>query len=146
MNLIKEIEGADPNDELDEDENGLNWGHRIFSHRLGNLSWQDIGSTVVACRLIAAVVKTCNQARQVCAKLGIRGSYISDSYLDRVIDILREKWDEEGSVSLINSFLIQVSLMKLVSAEQRINTGPTQPVACINGHTRWISSGSNNRF
>ncbi|KAM6491607.1 hypothetical protein JOM56_012999 [Amanita muscaria] len=97
MNLIKETEGADPNDELDEDENGLNWGHRIFSHRLGNLSWQDIGSTVVACRLIAAIVKTCKQARHACAKLGIRGSYISDSYLDRVIDILREKWDEQGS-------------------------------------------------
>ncbi|KAM6499838.1 hypothetical protein JOM56_005346 [Amanita muscaria] len=97
MNLIKETEGADPNDELDEDENGLNWGHRIFSQRLGNLSWQDIGSTVVACRLIAAVIKTCKQARHACAKLGIRGSYISDSYLDRVIDILREEYEWKGA-------------------------------------------------
>jgi hypothetical protein len=95
MNFIKEIEGADPKDEPDEDENGLNWGHRIFSHKLGNLSWQDVGSTVVACRLIAAVIKTCKQARQVCAKLGICGSYISDSYLERVIDVLREEWRKE---------------------------------------------------
>ena len=96
MSFIMEIEAADPNDEADEEENGLNWGHRLYSHKLGNIitSWEDVGNAQVARRLIAAVIKTCKQARHVCAKLGVSGSYISDSYLDRMIDILRESWKE----------------------------------------------------
>jgi hypothetical protein len=103
MSFIMEIEAADPNDEADEEENGLNWGHRLYSHKLGNIitSWEDVGNTQVARRLITAVIKTCKQARHVCAKLGVSGSYISDSYLDRTIDILRESWKEGGNNEVV---------------------------------------------
>jgi hypothetical protein len=101
LDFIEEVEGADLVDETDEDEKGLNWGHKLFSGRLGNVvkTWKDVANTRTACRLIAAIIKTCKLARHDVLERGINGSsYIADSYLDRTIDILWTGWEAENGV------------------------------------------------
>ena len=70
--FIQRIETADPNsDVFDEDNLGSSWGHSQFTS--GSItcksvvdSWSSIGNIATACRLIAAVIKTCNVARHLC--------------------------------------------------------------------------------
>jgi hypothetical protein len=68
MDFLLRIENADPYvADLSEDDSGLSWGHSQFTS--GNMtltsvlqSWESIGSTEMACRLIAASIKTCKVA------------------------------------------------------------------------------------
>jgi hypothetical protein len=56
-------------------------------------SWEAIGNTDTACKLIAAAIRTCKVARYVCEKMNIRASsYISDVYLGRVVETLWDLW------------------------------------------------------
>lgn len=107
LNLfLTRIEKADPNDAtIDEDNKGVGWGHYQFT--AGSMtcasvmtSWEDIGNTNTAYKLIAAAVRTCKVARYVCTKLNITAtSYISDMYLGRVIETLWDLWKLAGAVS-----------------------------------------------
>ena len=64
-------------------------------------SWESAGNTETACRLIAAAVKTCKVARHVCfqQKAGLGTSYLSDAYLQNVIEVLWTLWKDAGGVS-----------------------------------------------
>lgn len=99
LQLIERIESADPNaPDVDEDNTNLGWGHMQFT--AGNLTcrsvlrtWEDIGNVKMAYRLLAATVKTCLVARHLCFTNNINASespssYLSDSYLREVVEIL----------------------------------------------------------
>lgn len=97
--FLTRIEKADPNDTtIDEDNKGASWGHYQFT--AGSMtcasvmtSWEAIGNTDTACKLIAAAIRTCKVARHVCEKTNIRASsYISDVYLGRVVKTLWDLW------------------------------------------------------
>lgn len=105
-NFLERIETADPNDNaIDEDNKGVSWGHHQFtagSLTCGSVmkSWEDIGNTNTARKIIAAAIRTCKIARHVCEKLKITTtstSYISDTYLERVIEILWDLWKVAGA-------------------------------------------------
>jgi len=104
--FLTRIEKADPNDTtIDEDNKGAGWGHYQFT--AGSMtcasvmtSWEDIGNTDTACKLIAAAIRTCKVARYVCERMKIRATaYISDMYLSRVIETLWDLWKLAGAVS-----------------------------------------------
>jgi len=104
--FLARIEEADPNDTtMDEDNKGVGWGHYQFT--AGSMtcasvmkSWEDIGNTDTARRLIAAAIRTCKVARYVCEKMNIKvTSYISDMYLERIIETLWNLWKLAGAVS-----------------------------------------------
>lgn len=122
--FITRIEEADPNSaSLSEDDMGVSWGHYQFS--AGALtcssvlkSWASVGNNMTACRLIAAAVKTCKVARHVCGQQSILPtSYLADSYLERVIDLLWAAWDKAGGVSL--SLLMTSCFVLLTLVPQR---------------------------
>jgi hypothetical protein len=104
--FFERIENADPNDAtINEDNKGVGWGHYQFTG--GSMtcssvmkSWEDIGTTDAARKLIAAAIRTCKVARYVCEQTKIIAtSYISDMYLERVIETLWELWKVSGAVS-----------------------------------------------
>ncbi|KAF8989390.1 hypothetical protein BDQ17DRAFT_1334106 [Cyathus striatus] len=89
---------TDPNDPaLDEDNINEGWGH--YAYTSGGLkwgeaitSWESIGKDVsFACRLLAATIKTCQVARIMCFNNSSTTlNYLSDIYLDQIIDRLLE--------------------------------------------------------
>ncbi|KAF8234117.1 hypothetical protein L208DRAFT_1077691, partial [Tricholoma matsutake] len=91
--------------DLLEDDSGPSWGHSQFTS--GNMtltsvlqSWESIGSTKTACHLIAASIKICKVARHICFEQKITtGSYLSDAYLQNLIEVLWTLWKKvEGYV------------------------------------------------
>jgi hypothetical protein len=116
--FLDRIENSDPNDTtLDEDNKGVGWGHDQFT--AGSLtcssvmtSWEDIGSTDIACKLIAAAIRTCKVARYTCEKMSITATtYISDTYLERVIETLWDLWKAAGAVRLSHRIIYSYSLL-----------------------------------
>ena len=105
--LLECVECADPDSlDIDEDNKGQTWGHYQFT--AGGISpssslttWQDVGSVAVAFRLVAAALKTCQEARQMCASVGMPTSsgYISDVYLKQTLERLEKCWAGAGGVS-----------------------------------------------
>jgi hypothetical protein len=104
--FLERIEHADPNDAtISEDNKGVGWGHHQFT--AGSMtcssvmkSWEDVGDTDTARRLIAAAIRTCKVARHLCEQTEVMAtSYISDVYLDRVIETLWDLWKVAGAVS-----------------------------------------------
>ncbi|KAF8218510.1 hypothetical protein L208DRAFT_1373938 [Tricholoma matsutake] len=95
MDFLSQVENADPYvADLSEDDSGPSWGHSQFTS--GNMtltsvlqSWESIGSTETACRLIAASIKTCKITT---------GSYLSDAYLQNLIEVLWTLWKKAGGV------------------------------------------------
>ncbi|KAF8871298.1 hypothetical protein BD779DRAFT_1680501 [Infundibulicybe gibba] len=103
MALLTRIENADPNsDEFSEDDSNGSWGHYQFTAggltcTSALLNWRSIGNTETACRLIAAALKTCKIARHVCFNRDIEvNSFLSDAYLENVIEKLWEVWTAAG--------------------------------------------------
>ncbi|KAF8867498.1 hypothetical protein BD779DRAFT_1483283 [Infundibulicybe gibba] len=103
MALLTWIENADPNsDEFSEDDSNGSWGHYQFTAggltcTSALLNWRSIGNTETACRLIAAALKTCKIARHVCFNRDIEvNSFLSDAYLENVIEKLWEVWTAAG--------------------------------------------------
>ncbi|KAF8870850.1 hypothetical protein BD779DRAFT_1454814, partial [Infundibulicybe gibba] len=104
--LLTRIENADPNSsEYSEDETGANWGHHQFTAggltcHSALLSWRSVGNVEMACRLIAAAIKTYRVARHICFKRGTtEGSYLSRAYLQNLVERLWEIWKDAGGVS-----------------------------------------------
>lgn len=118
--FLERIEKADPNDTtIDEDNKGVGWGHHQFTG--GSMtcssvmkSWEDIGNTDTARKLIAAAIRTCKVARYICEQTKITAmSYISDTYLERVIETLWDLWKVAGAVSRSSPKIIHYSFLGL---------------------------------
>jgi hypothetical protein len=103
--FIDGIQSADPlSSDFDEDDLGVSWGHRQFQGWNAKLSsWDAIGSPENACCLVAAVIKTCRVARELCRDLeaknlakGYTTSYLSDMYLEQITERLWDLWKAAG--------------------------------------------------
>jgi hypothetical protein len=104
--FLDRIEHADPNaPDLSEDDDNTSWGHHQFT--AGSLtcrtvltSWDCIGNIAVACKLIAAAIKTCKVARHLCFSRNIKASnFLSDIYLSSIVELLWGSWKDAGGVS-----------------------------------------------
>jgi hypothetical protein len=112
--LLERVQFADPGSlEIDEDNKGLSWGHSQFT--AGNLTlssslitWQDVGSVATAFKLVAAALKTCQEARLMCANAGMPKTqgFLSDVYLEQTLELLETCWVGAGGVRIY--FLLQV--------------------------------------
>lgn len=103
--FLARIDAANPNSvDISEDDNNTSWGHMQFT--AGNLtcssvltSWASVGSCAIACNLLAAALKTCKIARHICFERNIKSSsYLSDVYLENVVEALWRLWTEAGGV------------------------------------------------
>lgn len=107
--LLARVQGADPSCIDDEDNLFEGWGH--WQWTAGSLtittaigSWQDVGNTNIARQLIAAALVTCKAARLLCMERPKKPcSYISDSYVERLIETLSDAWKRSGGVSVPTS-------------------------------------------
>jgi hypothetical protein len=97
--FIQGIETADPNSPgFDEDDLGVSWGHHQFRDWRGVLAtWEVVGSSENAWRLIAAIIKTCCVVRELCQDLEMQNKskgqvtmYLSDAYLEQITEQLWE--------------------------------------------------------
>jgi hypothetical protein len=105
--FLDRIEQADPNSpDISEDDNNACWGHQQFTASTLTcttvlISWQKIGNTDMACRLIAAAIKTCKVARHLCSSRNIDvNSYLSDIYLSNIVELLWKSWKDAGGVDV----------------------------------------------
>ena len=101
VTFLNRIEHADPaSADISQDDTNESWGHYQFTAasltcRTAILSWNSVGSTGIACRLIAAAIKTCKVARHLCFTHNITStSYLSDAYLSQIIELLWRFWGE----------------------------------------------------
>lgn len=95
INFLNLVETADPNSpDISEDDKNDSWGHHSLSGSTSLLaSWNNIGNTAIACRLIAAAVKTCKVARHICFIKQINPSgYLADIYLSNIVESLWKSW------------------------------------------------------
>lgn len=111
LSFLARIEGADPNAPgLSEDDIDAGWGHYQFT--AASLTVQStltspeaVGDTITALRLIAAAIKTCKVAREMCRRHHISPtSFLSDMYLDRVVETLWELVKDIPIRSRVRSF------------------------------------------
>jgi len=107
--FIARIETSDPNStELAEDDSNANWGHYQFT--AGSMtvqtvltSWSSVGNTETARKLIAAAIRTCKTARFICFQRNVAvTSYLSDIYLENILDRLWTLWKDAGGVGTFN--------------------------------------------
>ncbi|KAF8262065.1 hypothetical protein EI94DRAFT_1809356 [Lactarius quietus] len=89
--------------DINEDNRGQSWGHYQFT--AGGLSpssslttWQKIGNVNTALKLVAAALKTCQDVRAMCANAGApkTSGFISDIYLEQILDCLEKCWGIAG--------------------------------------------------
>lgn len=99
QDLLTQIETADPANPLfSEDDIDAQWGHYQFRHGLDNftysdVTWNNVGSIDIACRLLAACIKTCKVARFLCFEKNITASgYVADHYLQTIVENLWKDW------------------------------------------------------
>jgi hypothetical protein len=104
-NFLLRIENLKPTDpSLSEDDTGASWGHYQFTSGSMTIksviqSWDCVGSTMMACKLIAAAVKTCKVARHICFEQNIKTtSFLADAYLSNLINELYDVWVKAGGV------------------------------------------------
>lgn len=95
LTFLDRIENADPNSpDISDDDKNTSWGHYQFTASTLTCSsvlssWNSVGNASVACRLIAAAIKTCRVARLLCQSNRITtSSYLSDIYLANIIELL----------------------------------------------------------
>ncbi|KAI9430174.1 hypothetical protein BJY52DRAFT_1200234 [Lactarius psammicola] len=108
--LLKRIQSADlGSPDIDEDDVCQGWGHYQFTAGGLTLSsslatWEDIGSVATALKLVAAALKTCQEARLMCTNAGTpkTDGFISDVYLKKMIECLENCW--VGTGGTITSF------------------------------------------
>jgi hypothetical protein len=117
--LLERVELADlSSPDIDEDNMGQGWGH--YQYTAGKLSpdssltsWQEIGSIAIAFKLVAAALKTCWDARTMCTKAGLPNTsgFISDNYLEIILNRLENCWVGAGGVRISFSPLCCYSLL-----------------------------------
>ncbi|KAH9020748.1 hypothetical protein EDB85DRAFT_2152869 [Lactarius pseudohatsudake] len=104
--LLERVQFADPcSPDIDEDNTCQSWGHYQFT--AGGISlassltnWQEVGNVATAFKLVAAAIKTCQEARLMCLNAGtpMTSGFISDIYLEKVLDCLENCWVAAGGV------------------------------------------------
>ncbi|KAI9446301.1 hypothetical protein H4582DRAFT_2052374 [Lactarius indigo] len=102
--LLERVQFADPGSpDIDEDNMCLSWGHDLFT--AGGVSpssslttWENVGSVATAFKLVAAALKTCQEARLMCANVGTpkTSGFISDVYLEKILECLQNCWVGAG--------------------------------------------------
>ncbi|KAF8264804.1 hypothetical protein EI94DRAFT_1702944 [Lactarius quietus] len=108
VTLLKHVQFTDPGiRDLDEDNMGKGWGHYQFTAGDLNLSslltcWQDVRSIATAFKLVAAAIKTYQEAQLMDANTTTpqAGRFISDIYLERTLDCLQNCWVDAGGVHI----------------------------------------------
>ncbi|KAH9047750.1 hypothetical protein EDB84DRAFT_1614692 [Lactarius hengduanensis] len=74
--LLDRVQFADPSSpDIDEDNACQGWGHEQFTAGGVTLSssltsWQEVGNVATALKLVAAAIKTCQEARLMCENAG----------------------------------------------------------------------------
>jgi hypothetical protein len=138
--LLKRIQLADPaSPDIDDDNRYDSWGHYQFT--AGGLSpssslttWQDFGNVATALKLVAAALKTCQDARAMCANADpLKKHFISDIYLEQVLEHLEKCWVDAGGVCihillhiplihhlLSRQFLLAILLPTTVTSQRHI--------------------------
>ncbi|KAH8979593.1 hypothetical protein EDB86DRAFT_3088674 [Lactarius hatsudake] len=104
--LLERLQFADPGSpDIDEDNTCLSWGQDLFTaggiSPLSSLTtWEDVGSIATAFKLVAAALKTCREARLMCTNAGTpqTGGFISDVYLEKILECLENCWVRAGGV------------------------------------------------
>ena len=84
--LLNNVQYTDPSSpDISEDNQYQSWGHYQFT--AGGISpssslttWQDISNVTTALKLVAAALKTCQEAQLMCANAGVpkTSGFISD--------------------------------------------------------------------
>lgn len=110
--FLNRIENADPNSaDIQDDDTNANWGHHQFTAASLTCSTvldslENIGSTEIACRLIASAIRTCKIARHLCFKRQVKTeSYLSDAYLENLVERLWALWRASGGVIITSIYL-----------------------------------------
>ena len=118
--FLSRLEKSSPtNPSFSEDDTGSSWGHYQFTS--GNMtiksvirSWDCVGITTIACKLIAAAIKICKVARHICFEQNNHTtSFLADIYLSNLIDELCDVWVGAGGVRFI--FIIFIFLLMTIS-------------------------------
>jgi hypothetical protein len=117
MKLLTRIQSADPGSpDVDEGDGCTGWGHSQFTAAGLTLSssltcWQDIGSVATALKLVAAAIKTCQEARLMCANARApkTSGFISDIYLENTLERLESCWAGAGGVRIFVSLRLMLS-------------------------------------
>ncbi|KAH9011010.1 hypothetical protein EDB85DRAFT_2160443 [Lactarius pseudohatsudake] len=104
--LLERVQFADPSSpDIDEDNTCQSWGHYQFT--AGGISpassltnWQEVGNVATALKLVAAAIKTCQEARLMCSNAGtpMTSGFISDVYLEKILECLENCWVAAGGV------------------------------------------------
>jgi hypothetical protein len=103
LSRLEKTSPVDPG--ISEDDTGPSWGHYQFTSGSMTIktvvrSWDCVGMTNMACKLISAAVKICKVARHICFEQNINTtSYLADVYLSNLIDELSDVWVKAGGVS-----------------------------------------------
>ncbi|KAH9011340.1 hypothetical protein EDB85DRAFT_2160067 [Lactarius pseudohatsudake] len=102
--LLERVQFADPSSpDIDEDNTCQSWGHYQFT--AGGISpgssltnWQEVGNVATAFKLVAAAIKTCQEARLMCSNAGtpMASGFISDIYLEKILECLENSWVAAG--------------------------------------------------
>jgi hypothetical protein len=133
LSRIEDSDPADPN--LSEDDTGSSWGHYQFtsgSMRIKSViqSWECVGSTATACKLIAAALKTCKVARHICFEQKINTtSFLADAYLSNLIDELYDVWVKAGGVLSLTT--ISATVLTIMVVKPTSTTGQTGPTVGV---------------
>ncbi|KAH9070812.1 hypothetical protein EDB83DRAFT_2517992 [Lactarius deliciosus] len=104
MTLLERVRSADPGSpDIDKDNTGQSWGHYQFtagdiSPSSSLTSWKDVRSVATAFKLVAAAIRTCQEARLMCANAGMprTSGFISDVYLEKTLECLESCWVGAG--------------------------------------------------
>jgi hypothetical protein len=100
--FLQNLEDTDPNSlmftEGDDvsDQTNEGWGHYQYTAaglnmRAAITSWVDVGEVVMAQKLLAAGIKTCKVARELCRVRGrATQTYMADHYLSQLVEHLWE--------------------------------------------------------
>ncbi|KAH8987563.1 hypothetical protein EDB86DRAFT_2832261 [Lactarius hatsudake] len=118
--LLDRIQFADPSSpDIDEDNACQGWGHEQFTAGGITLSssltsWQEVGNVATALKLVAAAIKTCQEARLMCENAGTpkTSGFISDVYLEKTLECLESCWVGAGG---------------LLTSQKRLPPIPTTP-------------------
>ncbi|KAF8958020.1 hypothetical protein BDZ97DRAFT_1924045 [Flammula alnicola] len=79
-------------------------------------SWEDIGNTDTARKLIAAAILTYKVVRYVCEQTKITtSSYISDTYFERVIEMLWDLWKVVGAPTVTTTIQTSIPQRSLIA-------------------------------
>lgn len=91
--------------DIDEDNFILSWGHYQFTAGGLNVlssmtSWHEIGSITTAFKIVAAALKTCQDAQVMCTNAGLSNmaSFLSNTYLEKVLESVEICWVGTGGV------------------------------------------------